>query len=210
MGRRTSWLTVCSQAWKQYPASASKQIEVSTSGYRFPFEDHMPIAGETGLQSSIPALGSSPSLRFIGSFPFCSFHFQESTATSTSLPKGLNSLGDWIRKTRLDQRLTQVQVGELLGVTECCVTNWELVHSEPEVRYIPKIIEFIGYCPYAPTQLLVERLKIVRWALGISQRQLAKILKTNLSNVIGWGLGRHHPTRKSLELIKSFLSRVAN
>lgn len=47
-------------------------------------------------------------------------------------------------KTRLDRGLTQEQVSVAFGVTECSVTNWELCRTEPEIRYYPKIIEFIG------------------------------------------------------------------
>lgn len=72
-------------------------------------------------------------------------------------PTELDTLGNWIRKTRLDRELTQAQVGILFGVAECRVTNWELGPSEPEIHYYPKITAFIGYCPYVPTTDLVER-----------------------------------------------------
>ena len=99
-----------------------------------------------------------------------------------------------------------MQVAERIGVTKCCIMYWETGRNEPTVPYIPKIIEFIGYCPYIPTRSLVEKLKQVRWALGLSQRRVANILKTDVSNIAGWEEGQHKPTKKSAEIIRSFFS----
>lgn len=56
-------------------------------------------------------------------------------------------IGDHIRKKRLDLGLTQIEVAEIIGVKESTVWNWE--HgTEPELRHIPKIIEFLGYVPF--------------------------------------------------------------
>jgi len=82
---------------------------------------------------------------------------------------------------------------------------WETGRNAPTVPYIPKIIEFIEYCPYVPTRSLVERLKTVRWAWGLSQRQIARILGVDQSQITAWETGRHHPTKKSLKIIKAFL-----
>lgn len=46
-----------------------------------------------------------------------------------------------------------MEVAKIIGVTESTVWNWE--HgTEPELRNMPKIIEFLGYvpfeCPYFP------------------------------------------------------------
>ena len=54
------------------------------------------------------------------------------------------TIRDHIRKKRLDLGLTQIEVAEIIGVKESTVWNWE--HgTEPELRHIPKIIEFLGY-----------------------------------------------------------------
>ncbi len=44
-----------------------------------------------------------------------------------------------------------------MGVSECCITNWKLGHTKPELRYIPQIIEFISYCLYDTTGDLIDR-----------------------------------------------------
>ena len=57
------------------------------------------------------------------------------------------TVGDHIRKRRMDRGLLQREVAEIIGVTESSVWNWE--HgTEPELHYNPKIIEFLGYIPF--------------------------------------------------------------
>lgn len=68
-------------------------------------------------------------------------------------PKELRTLGAWIRKTRLDRGLTQEQVGVILGVTECCVVNWELHHSKPELRL--RAQRNLGSDDYPPDEALL-------------------------------------------------------
>ncbi len=101
--------------------------------------------------------------------------------------------------------MTQEQVSVLFGVTECCVTNWELHHSKPEIRYYPKIISFIGYCPYSPSSDLTDRLKAVREALGLTQRDLQKLLQIDQSTITGWERKVHRPGKKLSERIQRFL-----
>lgn len=51
------------------------------------------------------------------------------------------TFGEHIRKKRLDRGLFQIEVARIIGVTESTVWNWE--HgTEPELRHMPKIIEF--------------------------------------------------------------------
>ena len=97
----------------------------------------------------------------------------------------------------------------IFGVTECCVTNWELRRSEPEIRYYPKIIAFIGYCPYVPTTDLVERVKVVRKAFGLSHERLAEILQVDKASLAAWERREHKPGKKSRRILLSFLNSAA-
>lgn len=58
------------------------------------------------------------------------------------LPKGYilapETVGEHIRKRRLDLGLLQIEVAQIIGVTESTVGNWE--HGiEPDLRHMPKI-----------------------------------------------------------------------
>lgn len=128
------------------------------------------------------------------------------TAQRGQLPRQLNSFGDWIRKTRLDRGLFQIQVAERLGIDEDTIVNWELGRTKPEVKYIPRIIEFVGYYPYVPTTDLCQRLKAVRRAFGLTQEQLARALHLDESSINSWERGEHQPVKQSQEVIHAFLA----
>lgn len=96
-------------------------------------------------------------------------------------------------------------MAEILGVTEQSITNWELGHSEPEVRYIPQIIEFTGYCPYDPAADPIDRVEMIRKAFGWTQEQMAKTIKVDESSLASWVRREHKPVKLSQEVIQKFL-----
>jgi len=59
------------------------------------------------------------------------------------------TIGDHLRKRRLDLGLLQGEVADRLGVTESSVTNWELSRTEPELRLLPGIVRFLEYTPWS-------------------------------------------------------------
>jgi DNA-binding transcriptional regulator YiaG len=123
----------------------------------------------------------------------------------SAYPKELITLGGWIRKTRLDQGLSQEKVAKILGVTEQCITNWELHHNEPESRHVPHIIEFIGYYPYDPTAELIDRMEAIRRAFGMTQEQFSRILDVDESSLASWARREHKPMKRTLEILRAFL-----
>jgi DNA-binding transcriptional regulator YiaG len=62
-------------------------------------------------------------------------------------PTEIKTLGDHIRKTRLDRQLSQNQVATILGVTSDTVTNWELNRNSPRNYFVSRIYEFLGFDP---------------------------------------------------------------
>lgn len=88
-------------------------------------------------------------------------------------PATLNSLGDHLRKRRLDLRLLQREVGRLLGVDAGSVTNWEVGRTVPEFRWLPKIIRFLGYDPRPAAETIGATLIRHRQGQGMSQKTLA-------------------------------------
>jgi DNA-binding XRE family transcriptional regulator len=85
------------------------------------------------------------------------------------------------------------------------ITNWESNATLPEVRYIPAIIEFLGYDPLPLANSLPERLVAARKRLGLSQRKMAVKLGVDPATLMGWEAGRHQLTGKSVELIGKVL-----
>ena len=77
--------------------------------------------------------------------PFCHIRRTAQRPPDPAYPKSLTTIGDHIKKRRLDLGLFQKQVSTQIGADEMTVCNWELRLTEPEVRFIPRIIEFLVY-----------------------------------------------------------------
>jgi transcriptional regulator with XRE-family HTH domain len=93
---------------------------------------------------------------------------------NSAYPKELVTLGDHIIKRRLNLGLYQKDVAVAIGVDTCTVTNWEKGWTEPELRLIPRIIEFLGYEPDGLRAVsLGERIRRFRYLRGMSQKELA-------------------------------------
>ena len=80
--------------------------------------------------------------------PFCHFELRAARRKPANYPKEINSLGDHIRARRLDLNLLQKQAADEIGVHETTITGWEGNATVPEVRYMPAIIQFVGYNTY--------------------------------------------------------------
>ena len=105
----------------------------------------------------------------------------------------------------MDLGLLQRQVAEKIGVDELTIGNWERQRTHPEIRFITRIIEFLGYDPFPEPESFPEKLKTYRLRMGLSQRKLAAKLGIDPATIGGWEKGRHKPTKTYLEMIASFL-----
>ena len=137
----------------------------------------------------------------IPALPFCHAELRASKPNSIRYPKEINTLGDHIRTHRLDLNLLQKQVANQIGVDEATITNWERNATVPAIRYIPAIIQFLGYDPSPPAISFSERLASTRRVLGLSQRKMAEKLGVDPATIQDWEAGRHRPIKRSLEMI---------
>jgi len=60
------------------------------------------------------------------------------------------TLGEQIKKRRLELGLTQKDVGKILGATSFTILNWEKGKTKPLPTLVPMIILFLGYDPAQP------------------------------------------------------------
>ena len=127
-----------------------------------------------------------------------------------TLPKGYPSspqtIGEHIRKRRLDLRLKQKDVAEIIGVTESTIWNWE--HGvEPELRHIPKIIEFLSYVPFhiPDGDDPISRLERFRILNGLSYKRLSELTGIDETQLSEWIRGIHRPFGRSVLRIERFL-----
>lgn len=118
-------------------------------------------------------------------------------------------MGDHIRNRRLDLKLLQKQVAAVIGVTTASINNWELSHKGPNIIYIPKIIEFLGFVPCQwrdkTDETLGERIITSRKILGLSQEKLAQQLKIDWTTLRRWEQNKSQPSAKLRQRLEGFL-----
>ena len=87
--------------------------------------------------------------------------------------------------------------------------NWERNRCEPKIQYLPKIIDFLGYAPFAKGESFPERLKSYRKLRGLTQRQLADELGVVLPTVQTWEWGIHQPRPKTREQVERYIAATS-
>jgi transcriptional regulator with XRE-family HTH domain len=125
---------------------------------------------------------------------------------SPAYPQELKTLGDHLRKRRLDLGLLQKDVAQRLGVNKDYVYYWETNRYAPSLQMIARIIQFLGYMPWDPSNMtLGERIVTLRSLLGISQKELARQLEVDPTTLSRWELGKGQSMKKHLERLTEVL-----
>jgi transcriptional regulator with XRE-family HTH domain len=115
------------------------------------------------------------------------------------------TLGEHVRKRRLELRLTQTQAAERLGVNPWTVLNWEKEHTEPPIESMPAIIRFLGYGLFPEPKNIPERLLAKRRAMGWSMKEAARQLGVDQRTWGDWECEQTMLYRRHRELIAGLL-----
>ncbi|MHB0997768.1 MAG: helix-turn-helix transcriptional regulator [Armatimonadota bacterium] len=112
-----------------------------------------------------------------------------------SSPPEPKVIGDHLRRRRLTLGLPQIEVAEILGVTECSIYNWENNRTHPHIKFMPAIIKFLGYLPYAniSNMSLGEKIVVYRQSQSLSQEDLARKFGIDPATVARWEKGKGKP-----------------
>jgi len=85
------------------------------------------------------------------------------------------------------------------------VNNWETNRKSPQLRFVPRIVEFLGYVPYdTQPQALGKRIVLWRRTLGLTQREAAQRLGVDPSTLGRWERNEGRPSKKLLERLDAF------
>jgi transcriptional regulator with XRE-family HTH domain len=137
--------------------------------------------------------------------PFSHITLKTQKPLTSAYPKALNTIGDHLRKRRLDLELFQKDVAHILGVCDPSVYNWENNLAEPAIKYIPKIIEFLGYVPFDTSTLSVgERIVVYRRLHGLSQKKLAHDLDIDPCTLRKWERDKRKPSESFIKDLNIF------
>ena len=107
------------------------------------------------------------------------------------------TLGEHIRKRRMDLGLLQEDVAKELEVTTNCITNWENNRSKPQIQFFPTIIKFLGIYPFIKNlTTLGGQIEHYRNCHGLSHKKFGKLLKVDASTIGSWESNKHTPQVK--------------
>lgn len=147
--------------------------------------------------------------RGIPALPFCKVTLKAQKPVPPNYPKTLKTLGDHLRKKRLDLKLLQEEVAQKLGVDKDSLCNWENNRNSPSLYFIPEIIKFLGYIPDCiKGKTLGEKIVTYRKLLGFTQKKLAHHLGIDPSTLGRWERSKSKPSKKLLEKLTAFFTSL--
>lgn len=112
-------------------------------------------------------------------------YFTEKTRYPTS-PK---TIGEMIRKRRLDLGLRQIDAAKMIGCDEMSVINWEKGHHTPRVNHMAGVVKFLGFNPFQNGDTVAQRLVNHRKARGTAQKDFARQIGVDPSTLSRWERG---------------------
>jgi transcriptional regulator with XRE-family HTH domain len=127
--------------------------------------------------------------RGIPAFPFCQVTLR-GPKPRAGYPEEPSTLGEHLKKRRLDLGLGQKEVAAEFGANFKSYDNWEQEKHEPEFRYWPAIIGFLGYDPVPEPETFGERIRWRRRREGLTRKELAEKLGLDPVTVWAWEAGK--------------------
>lgn len=104
-------------------------------------------------------------------------------------PTHPKTLGDYMRRRRMELRMLQKDVASFVGVSEDTITFWENNRTDPTAKYVSKIIQFIGIVPPIFPNTFAGQVKAYRYVRGMTHAQLGSLIGVNGSTVSAWEAG---------------------
>ena len=65
----------------------------------------------------------------------------------TGYPEDPKTIGEQIRKHRLDLGIRQIDAAKIIGCNEMSIVNWEKGHTQPRSGHLPGVEAFLGFDP---------------------------------------------------------------
>ncbi|MGA7159787.1 MAG: helix-turn-helix transcriptional regulator [Bacteroidota bacterium] len=147
--------------------------------------------------------------RDIPALPFCHIHLSAKIPQKVQYTEPPKTIGDHIKKRRLQLGWGAMQLAALLKVSKDTVYNWEKNRGEPMVHLIPRITQFLGYTPpLFAEQTAGQKIVAYRHVRGMSQRALAIELKVDPGTLGRWERDESLPTGKLKTRLEPFFKEI--
>ncbi|MDH4161839.1 MAG: helix-turn-helix domain-containing protein [Nitrospirota bacterium] len=137
-------------------------------------------------------------------WPVYSYSLPRPIVARPGYPSNPKSIGEHLRKRRIDLGLFQRQAAEQIGVSEASVYNWER-GTEPEIRHMPAIIRFLGYVPFPCPEDTLGRLRYFKMVNGLSFERLGAVMGRDPEQLLDWISRGMRPCKRNIRSINQFL-----
>lgn len=138
--------------------------------------------------------------------PFSKLTISAPVPDKRPIPGRLQSVGGHIKTYRLKNRIPIKDIISSLKIDRETLRGWESNQFQPYIRHYPLIIQLLGYFPLEiDTGTLSGKIKNYRHYNGLSQRQFAKLLDTDVATVWQWETKNRPPL---LETQKKILALI--
>ena|SRR5882672_10122857 len=118
---------------------------------------------------------------------FCDLTISVKIHPSPFYPKEVKTIGDHIRKVRLDRMLLQKDLAKLFKVHLTTIVGWEKNQAIPHSKYAPLITQFLGYDAFPKQTIDIgEQIKAYRLKRGLSREWFAKLAGVSWTSVGIW------------------------
>ena len=117
-------------------------------------------------------------------------------------PANPKTIGEAIRKRRLDLNLRQIDVAAILDCDEITVVNWEKDYRTPRINHMPGILRFLGYNALPVGGTIAEHLVAHRKSHGLTQREFARELGVDPTTLAKWERGEREPRGQYIDANK--------
>jgi len=147
---------------------------------------------------------------YIPALPFCYVTLSVIRPPNKAYPEKLATVGDHLRRRRLDLKLRQIDLADKLEVNEMTICNWEMNLTTPRLYQMPKINEFLGYNPLiSKVTTFGERIKQFRLIKGLSLRKLAMQLGIDSTTLARWERDESIPRVHLRKTLSAFFGSLA-
>ncbi len=144
----------------------------------------------------------------------------------TPVPTEPKTVGEFLRKRRLDLGKLQSQVADLLGVSKRTLSLWETDQVYPAWAYQPRLVEYLGHDPFTDPALgrplgnesngvaflgletplsFGQQVKKHRLGQRKTGNQFAKELRVDAKTLSAWESGRREPIGQLRKRIEDLL-----
>ena len=117
------------------------------------------------------------------------------------------TLGDHLKKARRDRGLLQREVAKVLRVDSMSLVNWEKNRTKIGARFVPALIQWLGYDPLPSPNSFGEWIAVERTRRGLARRALAAALRWDEKTVRKYEEGRRLPDGSRLEQLRLVLGQ---